>query len=164
MRPAARVDNRETTWPKRRHALTSLGGTSAIIANSLILMGAAVFSAALGFSKIRSQDCKATLGDDGFWGYMSQMMIQLCSLYFVIIPALRDHHFQRYRAWFYVCVFFSTSTTIAATFVYVFHTGVAGVLTLLSEFFGVLATLELTLGADKEAEKKPPKEGGEVGA
>ena len=129
----------------------SLGGTSAIVANSLILMDAAIFSSALGFGKTRSQDCKSTLGDDGFWGYMSQMMIQFCSLYFLIIPALRNHHFQRYRVWFYVCFIASTSTSIASTIVYSFHAGVASVLTLLSGFFGVLATLELTLGASKVA-------------
>ena len=84
--------------------------------------------------------------DDSFWTLLSQLFIQLLSLYCTVVPLVRDRGLTVRRFWFFVALGVSAATAVVAPVLYEFSWQASALASYVSGVTALMASAQLTGG------------------
>ena len=87
--------------------------------------------------------------DDNFWALLSQLFIQLLSLYCTIVPLIRDRSLPVRRFWFSVTLGVSAATTVVAPVVYGYSWKASALASYVSGVAALMASAQLAGGVQQ---------------
>lgn len=101
----------------------------------------------LAFSITRSRPaaCIPTFQDhdDGFWALLSQFFLQLSSLFYTVVPLVRDRYLPVRRFWLNACIVLGVVATVVAPMVYGVSWQASTVASYISGVAGLVASAQL---------------------
>lgn len=110
----------DSDYPQARAIASFFADTTTLWSLSILLIAASGITIGLSVIQTRPAPCVPAAGlfDDGFWALVSQTCIQLLSLYYAVIPILRDRKFPIRPPLFCLALLLSTITGILAPIIY----------------------------------------------
>ena len=105
----------------------------------------------LSITQSRPPTCNPQAGsfDDGFWTQMSQVVLQLLSLYCTVVPLMRDRHLPVRPFWFCTALVVSAVTAVLEPVVYGFSWRANALVGYVSEVAALVASAQLAGGVQQ---------------
>lgn len=91
--------------------------------------------------------------DDGFWTLLAQTILQLFSLYVLLLPFVRDQEPRIRGFWFGLSIGASVVLSVVSLIVYVFSWQASAIVSFFATLSSSMAALLLVDGIDKASEK-----------
>ena len=114
---------------------------------------AAASALCIGFAvaNTRPDGCAQTVLDDGFYTALSQVLLQLFSLYCIVVPLVRSQAVPAYRSWFWFSLALSAVSGVGSVISYPYSWKVSTTLGFASGMTQTIATIQLVEGLHQEA-------------